>query len=509
MKFLLSACSLGLLLLGTAQAKIEYVLQITVDGLRGDALEADMIARPSLYPGFTKLKNEGSSTFKARCDYDYSETIPNHSGIVTGRPVLEPTGVPTISFTAATDDTCTAVGHGLKNGEAFQVSGTLPGGLTASTNYYAVAITTDSFKVSSTLGGSPIDLTTTGSGTLTRKVSHGFTANSPAPGDTIHKAAGAAASSYLYKSSTFDMAHDRGFSTAIIGGKTRLNLIQDSYNATNGALDQSLTPTNNGKAKIDFISIADLTSAASLVNIKNTLVGQIGIGGTTTLRQYSLVHFTDTDTGTAGGGHQVGWNSASWLTNGAQVVDSYLVAILNAIAANTATNGKVAIVLTADHGGGGLGTGGSLTSHTASALVENHTIPMFIWGPGIPAGDAYALFRNRLNPGTSRPNTSPVTTQPLRNLDTANIAMTLLGAPLITGSYFQPEMKDTPTISKSGGQVTVSWPLFLTGYTLESSGDLTGPWVSETPSIVETSTQFQTTMPVTETKKFWRMRRPQ
>lgn len=32
-----------------------------------------------------------------------------------------------------------------------------------------------------------------------------------------------------YKYSTFDMAHDRGYSTAIIAGKSRLNLYVDSY----------------------------------------------------------------------------------------------------------------------------------------------------------------------------------------------------------------------------------------------------------------------------------------
>lgn len=72
-------------------------------------------------------------------------------------------------FTAnAGTDVCTAVGHQLSNGQALtvrNVGGGLPAGLAAATIYWVVNVTTDTFKLSATKGGSAIDITTTGTGT--------------------------------------------------------------------------------------------------------------------------------------------------------------------------------------------------------------------------------------------------------------------------------------------------------------------------------------------------------
>lgn len=106
MKILLTLAA-GALLPVLAHAKIEYVIHVTCDGLRADALKGamDLPANAAAYPGFRKLIAEGASTFQARCDFDYSETIPNHTGVVTGRPVTEPAGFTPAVFTAdpATD----------------------------------------------------------------------------------------------------------------------------------------------------------------------------------------------------------------------------------------------------------------------------------------------------------------------------------------------------------------------------------------------------------------------
>jgi len=72
------------------------------------------------------------------------------------------------SFTAvAATDIITATAHGLSNGMTLQVTsaGTLPAGLTASTVYYVISSTTNTFKVSLTSGGAAVDITDTGSGT--------------------------------------------------------------------------------------------------------------------------------------------------------------------------------------------------------------------------------------------------------------------------------------------------------------------------------------------------------
>lgn len=78
--------------------------------------------------------------------------------------------VTTATFTAATNDVITSAGHNLSDGDTIWVSnsgGALPAGLTASTTYFVRDRTTDTFKVSLTLGGAAVDITDTGSGTHT------------------------------------------------------------------------------------------------------------------------------------------------------------------------------------------------------------------------------------------------------------------------------------------------------------------------------------------------------
>jgi hypothetical protein len=73
-----------------AGAAVEHVIAISVDGLRGDLLEKFLEETPQDFPNFIRLRDSGAATFNARCDYWYSETVPNHVCMVTGRPVLEP-----------------------------------------------------------------------------------------------------------------------------------------------------------------------------------------------------------------------------------------------------------------------------------------------------------------------------------------------------------------------------------------------------------------------------------
>jgi len=70
----------------------------------------------------------------------------------------------------ATTDLFTATAHGLGNGDrvAFTNSGgALPAGLAAVTEYFAIAVTSNTFKVSATPIGSAVDLTGIGTGTHT------------------------------------------------------------------------------------------------------------------------------------------------------------------------------------------------------------------------------------------------------------------------------------------------------------------------------------------------------
>ena len=63
----------------------ERVLLISVDGLRSDALEGPY--REKL-PGFQRFLEHGASTLNARTDPDFTNTLPNHTSMLTGRLVL-------------------------------------------------------------------------------------------------------------------------------------------------------------------------------------------------------------------------------------------------------------------------------------------------------------------------------------------------------------------------------------------------------------------------------------
>jgi hypothetical protein len=78
--------------------------------------------------------------------------------------------VPQAAFTAsATTQLLTSNGHGLQKGDKIFVSSatTLPDGLSASTNYYVINPTTNTFQVSATPNGSAVVLGDAGTGTHT------------------------------------------------------------------------------------------------------------------------------------------------------------------------------------------------------------------------------------------------------------------------------------------------------------------------------------------------------
>jgi len=53
-------------------------------------VQGSLAAAPSQFPALVRLRSEAAFTYNARSDYDYTETIPNHTCMFTGRPVLQP-----------------------------------------------------------------------------------------------------------------------------------------------------------------------------------------------------------------------------------------------------------------------------------------------------------------------------------------------------------------------------------------------------------------------------------
>lgn len=64
------------------------VLVVTVDGLRSSAL----VDLAEDLPTFARLRAEGAGTLRARTSVERTETLPNHTGMVTGRRVVAARG---------------------------------------------------------------------------------------------------------------------------------------------------------------------------------------------------------------------------------------------------------------------------------------------------------------------------------------------------------------------------------------------------------------------------------
>jgi predicted AlkP superfamily pyrophosphatase or phosphodiesterase len=70
-----------------------YVIQISVDGMGSSYLQS--LIDDGRLPNFKRLQNEGCWTHNARTDFDYTITLPNHTSMVTGRPVKDKAASPT------------------------------------------------------------------------------------------------------------------------------------------------------------------------------------------------------------------------------------------------------------------------------------------------------------------------------------------------------------------------------------------------------------------------------
>lgn len=363
-----------------AEARITHVIHVSVDGLRGDFLRALVQEPGSQYFGFNRLQREGAVTYNARCDFSYSITIPNHTSMLTGRPVIAEAPLPP------------EIQHGY------------------TTNY---TILTDLIQVQGLPAG--------------------------------------------YKASAFDRVHDRGLRTGLFLSKEKMAIFARSWGPEYGAPDTD--GVDNGRNKIDLVEIHEGNTAP--------LISRLVTEMDRDFPAYTFLHLCDPDYA----GHGYGWTSLNWRT-AVKGADAQLSILLAALDERPELKASTALILSADHGGGSPDY-----THVDPDKIENYTIPLILWGPGIPAGvDPNTLFANRTDPGPERiSNTNP--DQPLRNGDTGNIAMALLGLPPIEGSFHRPVFAPKLEIlrylpDQPANSVTVRWPEYLTGWKLQRSATL-------------------------------------
>lgn len=224
-----------------------------------------------------------------------------------------------------------------------------------------------------------------------------------------------------YVASIFDVASDREVATAVIVGKSKFILLDQSYDETNGALDT--VDADNGRDKIDAFIISkeiDQITAETLKFIRDTAVK----GG----RSLSFVHFAEPDTA----GHAGAWDFADETDYRKAVVrvDNAIGVLLSSIDADPLLRGQVAIVLTSDHGGGV-----PPRSHTDAKAPINFTIPFLVWmGVDQQPSDLYSINPKQRTRPNATENPLANAPQPIRNSDAGNVSLMLLGLPAIPKS---------------------------------------------------------------------------
>lgn len=252
---------------------------------------------------------------------------------------------------------------------------------------------------------------------------HGWIENEdPAPGATLHGNKGA------YVAGIFDVAHDRGWHTALFAGKSKFCLYDVSWNGEHGAPDT--VGADQGRDKIDEYALLG-KSAEIADGVLRALKEGAKSGSPGTL---VFAHFAVTDLVA----HAFGWDvtPGSRYMQAVAAVEHELGRILDGIEAEEFLRGSTVVVLTADHGGGA-----PFKSHDLPSMWVDYIIPFLVWtGDAEPPRDLYALNAGtRRDPGLRQPPPPSTEEPPIRNGDAGNLVLSLLGLPPVPGSTIDAE----------------------------------------------------------------------
>jgi hypothetical protein len=106
-----------------SRGAVEHVIHISVDGLNPAHLQTQINA--GLAPHFKRFQDEGAWTNNARTDFSHTITLPNHTSMLTGRPVALPAGMsgtPHHGYTANGDPAPTTTVHNFTDPDWYKAS---------------------------------------------------------------------------------------------------------------------------------------------------------------------------------------------------------------------------------------------------------------------------------------------------------------------------------------------------------------------------------------------------
>lgn len=312
--------------------RVEHVVHISIDALGGKYLAQFLEQSPEEFKNFSRLIEEGASTLNARTDYSHTITLPNHTSMITGRPVQTPEGFER------------ARGHYWQNN------------------------------------------------------------STPGKEEALHDKNPDGG----YTSSTFDVVHENGMTTALYSTKAKFIIYAQTYSESKGA------PGAHGRSKIDHFLTGGKMHEEAMEQLRKYKPN------------YTFLHYGQPDS--AGHGH--GYLGDEY-RDAVKLVDGFLGDLFDIVTNDAGWKGRTAIILSADHGGQPKTQG-----HGNAAHPYNYTLPFLVWGAGVAQGvDLYSINRKtRTNPAQDRVQYGLVD-QPIRNGDGGNLALDLLGLPSIPGSF--------------------------------------------------------------------------
>ena len=250
----------------------------------------------------------------------------------------------------------------------------------------------------------------TGRRVFAKRGGHSIGSTKRLPG-TVHAGAG------QYVSSIFDLAHNTSRRTNFVASRPQSGLVHTSWNKRSGGKDPY--GVDDGTAKIDQVKVLR-DDAAAVAWWKQKVARRAP--------QLSVVELSGVlDEGLSSGFTGPGYQQA------VRKLSRRVAAIRRGITSQPEMQGTTLLVVT--------GTGGAQkTSGSSRTWSESYRVPMWVTGPGVPAGsDLYGL-----NPALASPDSEQLGysgPQPIRVGDIANLAMRTLGLPPVPGSTMDPEQR--------------------------------------------------------------------